>query len=152
MRHFGDEGEPRRRADDPPVRDDRCCYEASGLRCRYPGNHSLGVLGGGPWYCSVHIANMGTHFARQAVDESQSWRPPDPVELDPRTDAWFLANFPVLPGEDKREFALRCRAHCLTMLNGFRFKPVMHMALGHPVAPGHPVREPGEDEQEFEHD
>lgn len=133
-------GKRHRRADDPPVRDGRCCYESGGLRCRYPGNNSHSILGGGPWYCSVHIAEMGTRFARQAVDESQSWRPPEPAELDPRTDAWFLENFPVMAGETKHEFALRCQAHCRSMLKGFRFKPVVSM------------REPGEDEQELDHD
>ena len=119
-----------------------CAYQVRGLRCKYPGAISPGILGGGPWYCRIHIREQGNAIAWQCLEQSQRDRP-EPVAED-RT--WLDEHFPMQPQETRQEYNLRCRAKALgaglgpSTLKGFRVKPVLSLANG-PVA----IREPGED-------
>ena len=115
--------------------DPQCAYENSGLRCRFPGSIALGTLGGGPWYCRIHIKDRGNLIGNQALDESQRWK-----ATEPKDDlSWLDENFPMRPGETRQEYNLRCRDYALSALKGFKPKP-----MGGYTAPVR-QREPGED-------
>lgn len=142
-RQFED-SRPHRRAEDVN-RDYDCGYESGGLRCRYPGAIGHGGLGGGPCYCRSHIRERGTLFAQQVLEQSQSWRAPDPEhEHDVKMQAWLDENFRMRLGESGHDYAMRCKVCCLSMMNGFRIKPM------HDPAPVGRMREPGEDLEELE--
>lgn len=126
--------------------DHTCAYQANGLRCKYPGAISHGILGGGPWYCRIHIREGGNALAWQCLEHSQRYQVPSKPADDLKDLTWLVENFPMRPDETRQEYNLRCRAKALSALKGFRPKPVVNtdpvrMAL----ALGHPVREPGED-------
>ena len=123
----------KKRVDTQPF-DPRCAYENNAERCRYPGSISAGTLGGGPWYCRVHIRERGTQFARQALDASQSYREPPPVTPgdllndDLKELTWLTENFPMNPGETRQEYNMRCKEFALSNLRKFSIKPVVSNA------------------------
>ena len=119
-----------------------CAYQANGLRCKYPGAISHGILGGGPWYCRIHIKDRGNLIGNQALDESQRYRNSSQPEDDLKDLTWLAANFPMRPDETRQEYNLRCRAKALSALKGFRPKAVVN---SDPVR----MREPGEDMEEL---
>lgn len=117
-----------------------CAYESNGQHCRYPGAVSHGILGGGPWYCRIHIRDGGNAIARQALDHSQHYRQPLPPEDDLKALTWLTAHFQMLPRETRPAYNLRCRAKSM----GKRFEP-KRIVNSEPIR----MREPGEDLEEF---
>ena len=122
--------------------DPQCVYENNGRRCKYPGSIALGTLGGGPWYCRIHIKDRGNLIGNQALDESQRYRNSSQPEDDLKDLTWLAGNFPMNPSETRQEYNLRCRDKALSALKGFRPKAVVN---SEPVR----MREPGEDFEEL---
>ena len=118
-----------------------CAYENAGQRCQYPGSTSTSTLGGGPYYCRVHINERGTPLAAQALQASRTYLEPRPPEDDLDGLTWLAENFPMQPGETRQEYNLRCREKALSGLKGFKPKPVVNYDAPVPVR----MREPGED-------
>ena len=119
-----------------------CAYQSNGLRCKFPGAISHGILGGGPWYCRIHIRDGGNALAWQALEQSQRYQTPRPPEDDLEGLTWLTKNFPMNPSETRQEYNLRCRDKSLSALKGFRPKAVVN---SEPVR----MREPGEDFEEL---
>lgn len=116
-----------------------CAYESNGLRCKYPGAVSHGILGGGPWFCRIHIREGGNALAWQCLEHSQQYRKhPEPKTDDLAEFTWLAENFPMLPDETRQQYNMRCRDFALSSLKGFKPKTVLSS-----VAPR--MREPGED-------
>lgn len=144
-----DDATPQKRIDSLDRRHD-CAYESGGLRCRYAGTIGDGTNGGGACYCRTHSRHRGTLFAQQALEASQSYRPPvvedDPC-LDP--DSWLARNFPMRPGELRRDYNRRCKVYALAMLGRLRVKPVVGFvsadAALERTGSARRMREPGED-------
>ncbi len=134
-RQFEDD-KPHRRSEDHSSRD--CAYESNGLRCKYPGANSHGILGGGPWYCRIHIREGGNALAWQCLEQSQTYRQPRPPEDDLKEFTWLAENFPMRHDETRQQYNQRCRDKALGTLKGFRVKAVVNSG---PVR----MREPGED-------
>ena len=122
--------------------DQLCAYQANGLRCKFPGSISHGILGGGPWYCRIHIREVGNSLAWQCLEHSQRYQSPVEAKDDIKDLTWLAANFPMRPDETRQEYNLRCRAKALSALKGFRPKAVVN---SDPVR----MREPGEDMEEL---
>lgn len=122
--------------------DQLCAYQANGLRCKYPGAISHGILGGGPWFCRIHIREGGNALAWQCLEHSQRYQAP----VEPKDDlsglTWLTEHFPMNPGETRAAYNLRCKAFALARLQCFRPKPVVN---SDPVR----MREPGEDCEEL---
>ncbi len=131
-----DDDQPHRRSADHSSRD--CAYESNGLRCKYPGAGSHGILGGGPWYCRIHIRDGGNAIAWQCLEQSQHSRTPRPPEDDLKPLTWLAENLPMHPGETRQQYNLRCREKALGTLKGFRVKAVVNTEPQR-------MREPGED-------
>ena len=125
-----------RRTDDD--NDRTCAYQSNGLRCKFPGAISHGILGGGPWYCRIHIREGGNALAWQCLEQSQRYQAKRPPEDDLEGLTWLTENFPMHPDETRQEYNLRCRAKAMSALKGFRPKPVLDTEPGR-------MREPGED-------
>ncbi len=122
------------------MNDDKlCAYQANGLRCKYPGSISHGILGGGPWYCRIHIREGGNALAWQCLEHSQRYQAPVEPKDDLKDLTWLAVNFPMNPGETRAAFDKRCRDYALSALKGFKPKP-----MGGYTAPVR-QREPGED-------
>ena len=115
-----------------------CAYHETHLICRYPGAISEGTNGGGPWFCRIHARDRGSMIASQVLRASQTWFVNPPVD----DTSWFDENLPRQAGETQHDYNFRCRDHALSMLKGFRPKPVLDTQPKR-------MREPGEDAVEL---
>lgn len=112
-----------------------CSYQEGSLRCAYPGAISEGTTGQGPWFCRIHARDRGSLIASQVLRASQKWQPKPAVD----DLSWLAENYPMRPGESRHDYNLRCRDYALSMLKGFKPKPMAGYSA--PVR----QREPGED-------
>lgn len=125
-----------------------CEWQANGMRCKYPGSLSSGLLGGGPWYCSAHFACADPVIGAQVVERSQSY-----VWEHPRERYLKRPIPPLIPMDLKgdgldwaRRIMLRLdRGEVLPHISG----ELARAALGL-TDPKPPERQPGQDDDERE--